>query len=802
MKVSLNWLKDYVNLDGISTAEIVSRLTMSGLEVEDVIDQNEIYKDFIVGYVEEKNKHPNADRLSVCKVSNGKESFQVICGAPNVDVGQKVVFAPIGAVIPAGSFQIKKAKIRGIESYGMICAEDELKLSDDHTGIIVLDDKLEAGTPITDALGLNDVIIDIAITPNRPDALSHLGVARDLAALFDKEFKKPEISIDESGEDVKKIASIEIDDTVNCPRYSSRVVTGVSVKESPEWLKQRLLNIGLRPINNVVDITNFVMYECGQPIHAFDLDRLSGKKIIVKSTNGNTNFVTLDSKERELLPGTLMICDAEKDVAIAGVMGGENSEIYDDTKNILIESAYFNPSSIRKTAKYLQLSTDASYRFERGTDPDNTMFAANRVAQLIAEIAGGKVAKGSIDVYPNRIDEIKLTLRISRVNKLLGYDVSKPDAVNILQKLGMAVDESSDDNLLVTVPTFRPDIEREVDLIEEIARISGYDNIPSIPKISITLETKIDETSFTDKVRETANALGLFEMINNPLQSEELAMLTGSAIKLANPQSMDMAFLRTSLLTGALNAVARNLNKGEKNLALFEIGNVFYFNEGKSKISGFDDYSEKQHLVILLTGKKIDREWYAPVEHYDFYDLKGIIKSFLSKFSLDNFLNDSYYVKSNTIYEYYSRKIFNDAVIGEGGKVNKDVLNKFDIEQDVFCFEFDVDSLKNIPEPERMFAETLKFPKIVRDFAFIFDNSIANESVESYIKMKSSKLLKSVRLFDLFESKELGTDKKSMAYQLEYFDENRTLTEDEVEKDFKNLIKLVSKEFNAQLRGN
>ena len=352
-------------------------------------------------------------------------------------------------------------------------------------------------------------------------------------------------------------------------------------------MKQRLKSVGLRPINNIVDITNFVMHECGQPLHAFDLDRLNGNKIIIKSTSTKSKFTTLDSKERELAQETLMICDAEKDVAIAGVMGGENSEIYDNTKNVLIESAYFNPSSIRKTSKYLQLSTDASYRFERGTDPGNTMYAAERTAQLLKEIAGGKIAKGSIDVYPKVINELVLKLRLSRVSKLLGFDVSKENTVTILTDLGFTVDEISDDELKVNVPTFRPDVEREVDLIEEIARIFGYDNVPTIPKISIPLGAKHDETSFTDRLKEYANSLGLFEMINNPLQPESLAKLTGSAILVSNPQSMDMAYLRTSLLSGALSVVSRNLNKGEKTLALFEIGNVFNLHEGKDAVNSF-----------------------------------------------------------------------------------------------------------------------------------------------------------------------------------------------------------------------
>ncbi len=801
MKISLNWLNQYIDLEGISSEEIVQKLTMSGLEVENVIDQNKLFKKFVVGFVVDKEKHPNADRLSICKVSDGSESFLVICGASNVKRGQKVVFAPIGTLIPKGNFEIKKAKIRGVDSYGMICAEDELGLSEDHSGIMVLDADLKEGTPITKALGLNDVIMEIAVTPNRPDALSHIGVARDLAALFDKKLKIPELSFDESDVDINTLASIEIKDELNCPRYSSRVVTDVKIEESPEWLKHKLKSIGLRPINNIVDITNFVMLECGQPLHAFDLDRLNGKKIIIKSNRTKTKFTTLDSKERELEPGTLIICDAKKDVAIAGVMGGENSEIYDDTKNVLIESAYFNPSSIRKTSKHLKLSTDASYRFERGTDPGNTMYAAERTAQLLKEIAGGKIAKGSIDIYPNKIKEIVLKLRLSRVSKILGFDVSKENTIRILNNLGFQIDEFSDDELKVKVPTFRPDVEREVDLIEEIARIFGYDNIPTIPKISIPLGAIQDETSFTDQLKEYANSLGLFEMINNPLQPESLANLTGRAIKVSNPQSMDMAYLRTSLLSGALSVVSRNLNKGEKNLPLFEIGNVFNLYEGRNTVNSFEDYVEEEKFIFVLTGKKTGREWYSEEKDYDFFDLKGIVNTFMEKISLDNVLNDSYYVIDNSFYDYYFTKNNNDQVIGLGGKVKSSVLIQFDIDQDVYCFEINLGKLKEITVPGKSFRELLKYPKVIRDFAFIFDKGIKFEEVNNLIQKKGSKLLKDVKVFDIFESENLGKNKKSMAFQLEYFDEERTLTEDEVEKDFSKLIKLVSKEFNAKLRG-
>jgi len=800
MKISLSWIKEFVDLNDISTEEIVAKLTMSGLEVEDVVDQTNLYKNFIVGFVKAIEKHPNADKLTICKVFDGNDDLQVICGAPNVQAGQKVVFAPIGTEIPNGNFIIKKAKIRGVESNGMICAEDELLLSDNHDGIMVLDESLEAGKSISDALNLNDVILDIAITPNRPDALSHIGVARDLAALFDRDLVIPKIELNETEEAIEKLAAVEIEDLINCPRYIAKVVKDVHIKESPPWLKDRLEKIGLRPRNNIVDITNLVLHECGQPLHAFDLDKLNNKKIIVKSTDSDLKFTTLDSKERKLPPNTLMICDGKYEVAVAGVMGGENSEITLSTKNILIESAYFNPASIRKTSKALGLSTDASYRFERGTDPNITKYAAERCAQLISELADGKISKGIIDVYPNLIHPREIELRFSRTAKILGYDVPAEKIKNILSRLGLAIKLLDDDKLLVSVPTFRPDIEREIDLIEEIARIHGYDNIPTVSKINITLEKKTDETETDENIRQTATALGFFEMINNPLQSENDAKLTGNPIHISNPLSGDMECLRTSLLSGALITVSKNLRQGVKDLMLFEIGDSFNkITDGE--IKSFSDFKETQNLVFVISGKEEIKRWNIEEKESDFYLLKGLIDSFLSKISLDNVLIDSYYSSVNEIYAYYLTKNFKEVEFGKGGKVKNEVLKQFDINQDVYCFEFDLSVLKSIKSNLKTYTDPLKYPKIIRDFAFILDKSVNYLDVKEFIKKKSSQLLKVVSVFDVFESDSLGVDRKSLAFTLEYFDESRTLKEDEVEKDFKNLIALITKEFNAQLRG-
>jgi phenylalanyl-tRNA synthetase beta chain len=801
LKLSLNWLKELVNLSEVSNSEIIHMLTMSGLEVEEVTDQNELYKNFVVGLVKEKKKHPNADKLSLCTVSTGENDYQVICGAPNVEAGQKVVFAQIGAVVPRGNIKIIKAKIRGIESNGMICSEAELQISDNHEGIMVLGNEVREGSPVSNALNLNDTILEIAVTPNRPDALSHIGVARDLAAIFKSKVQFPQVNFEEAEAISAEAAKVEIIDTKNCPRYSSRIIKGVSIDESPYWLQRRLKNIGLRPINNIVDVTNYVMYETGQPLHAFDLENLAKHEIIVRSTDKETSFTTLDSKVRKLPSGTLMICDGEKPVAIAGVMGGENSEVTSNTKNILIESAYFNPSSIRNTSKALGLSTDASYRFERGTDPNRTVYAAEHAALMITQLAGGKILRGLIDVYPDKIESMEIRLRFDRVEKILGYTIKKDVISEILVKLGMRIISETGEELQISVPSFRPDIEREIDLIEEIARIYGYDNIPTVSKISITLGEKEDESHFTDKVKETAVGLGFYEMINNPLQSEKTASLTGKPIKILNPQSADMAYLRTSLLTGALHTVSANMNVGEKDLRLFEVGNIFQLKSEK-EITDFKDFSENESLIFVITGKSRKKSWFTQEESNDLYDLKGFVKSFIAKFSLDNVLQYSYNQERNPYYNVFFTLNSKDAEIGSGGSVDSKLLKKFDIEEKVYCFEINLEKLSKLQVSNRKYQELLRYPKVLRDFAFIFDKSVTYKQVSDFILEQSSGLLKSVNLFDLFESDIIGENKKSMAFTLEFFDKDRTLTDEEVEKEFLNLILAVTERFNAKLRGN
>ncbi len=799
MNISIKWLKDYIDLSGISVDEIVDKITSAGLEVDEVIDGAKTYNNIVVGYVKEKKKHPNADKLSVCKVDDGNEIFNVVCGAPNVDAGQKIAFAKVGAIIPNGNFKLTKAKIRGEVSFGMICSEKELNLGEAHDGILILDTKAENGTLLAEALGLDDVMLDIAITPNRADALSHIGVARDVAALFGKEVKMPEIDFSESETNVNNLAAVEIENAVDCPRYVARVVENVEIKESPVWLKDKLQSIGLRPINNVVDVTNFVLFELGQPLHAFDLDKLSGKKIIVKSAKDGDKFVTLDSKERNLLATDLMICDAEKPVAVAGVMGGENSEVSENTKNILIESAYFRPSAIRKTAKKLGLQTDASYRFERGCNPDITILAVQRAAQLIAELGNGTIAKGEIDVYPTVIKKKNVNIRFARITKILGFSVPDETVKNIFLKLGFSIVDENDSELKIEVPLFRPDIEREIDLIEEVARIYGFENIPPVKKISVSLAPKIDQYSFTDKLRNIFKGFGFNEIITNSLWNKNTAEKFGNVIGVLNPVTVEMSHLRPSLLPGILSTISRNIKVKENNLSVYEIGHIF--NRKNEVISDFNDFEESENFHFAVTGNYQNKEWFRDERKFDIYDLKGIIADFIYSLFKSEIKEKNFVVKKYEGYNFYFELKMDNRIIGKGGEISKKILEDFDIHQSVFAFNFDISFLNNISLKPRKYKEILKYPKVKRDFAFVLDSSINVGEVVKYIKSVSSNLLKNVKLFDIFESDSLGSKEKSIAFELEYFEFSKTLTDEEVDKDFWKTIEAVKTKFNAELRG-
>ncbi len=801
MKISLNWLKDYIDLSGISVEEIVNKITVSGLEVEEVEYQAKVFENFVAGYVKEKIKHPNADKLSLCHIFDGNEEFKVVCGAPNVAQGQMIPFAKVGAVIPNGGFTIAPVKIRGEESFGMICSEKELGLSDNHEGIMVLDEKILPGTPLADALGMNDVILDIAITPNRADALSHIGIARELSALFNKKVSYPEINIKRSKLKSADYAKVIIEDPAGCPRYSGKVVLNAEVKESPEWLKTRLKNIGLRPINNIVDVTNFVLHEVGQPLHAFDLNKVTGKKIIVRRASEGELFTTLDSKERKLSGSDLMICDAQNSVAIAGVMGGENSEVSLETKDILIESAHFNPSLVRKTAKKLALQTDASYRFERGSDPEITIWAVKRAAQLMAELAGGEALAGEIDEYPVKYKKRIVNLRYSRIEKILGYKVPKKDVKAILANLGFDVEVIDTENYKVKVPGFRNDVEREIDLIEEVARVYGFDKVPEIEKISDVLEAKIDQSAYTGKIRNILTGMGFYEIMTNSLLEKEVSARFGNPIGVMNPQSSDMSHLRPSLIPGMLYSISRNIKVREKDLSLFEIGKVFNKNSDilEENILSFEQFTEAEHLVAAVTGSDSSDEWYKKGEAVSLFEIKGVFEEFVRRMNL-NTITENYDVENSILEDVISYSIQGKqtALLG---RVKKELQKEFDIDQDVFLFDLNIDILKEFKPLTKEFKELLRYPKVVRDIALVLNEKVTVDEVVREIKEIGSNLLHHIKLFDIFRSESLGQGKKSLAFQLEFYDESRTLTEDEVEKEFWQIIKTVELKLNAQLRG-
>lgn len=799
MIVSLKWLKDYIDLDGISTETIVEKLTTSGSEVDEVIDKNSEFRNIVVGYVENVEKHPNADRLSVCKVSDGNETYNVVCGAPNVKAGQKIPFAKVGAIIPNGKFEIKKTKIRGEESFGMICAEDELGISDDHDGIMVLNENVKIGTPLSEALKLDDIILDIAITPNRADSLSHVGIARDLSAIFNRELEPPGISLDYEVTTKNDFAEVIIENEIGCPRYSAVVVKNVEVKESPDWLKEKLTNIGLRPINNIVDVTNFVLHEIGQPLHAFDLNTLAGNKIVVKNSKPGSKFITLDSKERSMLQSDLMICDGGKPVAIAGVMGGENSEVSSATNDILIESAYFNASSVRKTAKHLGLSTDASYRFERGTNPNGTLMAAIRAAELIQDITGGEIIKEVIDVYPYIIEEKSVSVRYSRVEKILGFAIEANKIEDIFIGLDFSIESKDDKSITVKIPTFRHDIEREIDLIEEIVRIYGFDGIPAVDNISVSLSRKIDELDFEDNIKQNLISIGFNEVISNSLISDYKTIDYDNSIKVLNPQSAEMSRLRTSLIPGMLLNISRNLKVKEEDLKFFEIGEVFSSNS--KEIKSFDDFTENENLIIALSGNKQNKDWFGSEEKFDFYYLKGVMETIFSDLFRNHKIQQEYITENDEQFDFQFIMMADSKKIGNGGKVCKELLDKFEISKDVFLFEINLSILKNIVDRKNKFTSLLKYPKVYRDFGFILDKNISYNEVVKTISQSSSKLLKKVNLFDIFESESLGSDKKSLAFQLEYYDESKTLRDDEIDAEFWKTIETVKTKLKAELRG-
>lgn len=800
MKISLNWLKQYIIIE-LPVDEIVKGLINLGIEVESIENQAENLKKFVIGKVLDRQKHPNADKLSVCKVDAGTgEVLNIVCGAPNVDSGQTVCVALVGAVVPNGGFEIKKAKIRGEASEGMICSAKELNLGDDHSGIMVLDTDLPLGTPFAEYLKQNDVIIEIGITPNRGDLLSYLGVARELGALTNQKTSEPKIEINVSGNDLEGKIRVEIDDSKGCLRYCGILVNNITIKESPEWLKSYLMAAGLRPINNIVDVTNFVMLECGQPLHAFDYDKIGGKKIIVKSAGATKNFITLDGKERKLREDILLICDAAKPVALAGIMGGANSEISDTTKSVFIESAYFDPVRTRLSSKYLGLQTDSSYRFERGVDIERTELACKRAAALMAELGGGEIVNGFIDEYPNKLEKLLVGMRISHLNRITGIEFSKEQATSLLESIGISLKSEDGEKLIFEIPqSRREDLIREIDLVEEVLRLYGYDKIEVTDYDKIMLDTKEyfdKENDFKIELRKYLTGRGFHEIISNTLVDEKLIKtFRDDYIGLINPSGEGMSQLRTNLYNGLFDVVKSNFDHMNNSLKLFETGSVFSYGKNGEVV-------ENKSLMLVLAGEYDVKSSDIKSRYFDLRDIKGELKALLEKLNIANY-NINYYNYSGN-FEFQLDYAIKGKIIAKVSKFSEKFLKKIDISKPVIVAEFpDLTSSKfslfNLSSKKITFKEYSNYPPVIRDLSIVCDSSVKEGEIENIVESSvKGSLLKELMLYDIYDMKEAG--KKSYTYTLEFCADDRTLTNDEVNKLQDEIVANLNKKLGAELR--
>ncbi len=807
MKISLSWLHDYVSW-GVSPEEVAHRLTMVGLEVESIENLGKQFDGFVVGEVIDRQKHPDADKLTVCSVNVGKgETLQIVCGAPNVAAKQKVAVGLVGTTVPHNQhdpdgkpFVLSQVKIRGVDSYGMICSEFELGVGEDANGILVLSNNAIPGIPLADYFGLNDIVFEVGITPNRPDCLSHLGVAREVAALFGTKIKRPVPAIKESETPTAKVAIIKIEDSIACPRYTGRVIRNVTIKESPAWLQRRLKAVGLRPINNVVDVTNYVLMEMGHPLHAFDYDLLDEHTIIVRCAHEGEKFLTLDGKERTLRADTLMICDGKKMVAVAGVMGGMNSEISWSTRNVLLESAYFSPTSIRRTSKYLGLSTDASQRFERGADPAITQYSIDRAAALIQETGGGEICKGVIDAYPKEIQRLVVPIRVGRANALLGTSLTDSVISDLLAKIDFKIIEEKGDTHWVEVPSFRPDVEREVDLIEEIARIHGYDNIPDQTIASIDFTSPQTPVDLADALRDWLVGCGFNEIITNSMQDPKVARLGHEAIiEVQNPLGIEMSALRTSLIPGILQTIGHNQFHGNENLKIFEIGHVFHRSDEHNPKILVDNIIEEERIALAMIGNVHFEAWDEPLRVADIYDIKGEVESLFKKISLDKH-RFIYYSTQKTLSESCITIEISDTYAGFIGMIRDEVAKVFDVEGSVFVAELDLDLLRQHRSLRREYHPLPKFPVVRRDLAFVVDGKMHVEDMIQQMKISAGSILRQVKLFDVFIDDRFGVGKKSIAFRLEFLSLERTLIDKEIDMSVDKIVTDFARMFNAELR--
>ena len=806
MNVTLNWLKNYIDFE-LSPSELADRLTMLGIEVESIKQLGAELAGVVVGSVTAIRPHPNADKLVLCQVDIGEtEALQIVCGAPNVRAGMLAPVATIGATLPIG-LTIKRAKLRGETSHGMLCSEKELGLSEDAAGLMELATDIPVGTSLSTVLGLDDVVFELEITPNRPDCLSLIGVAREIRAETGNPLKLPVIDLKESETDIGDLTSVTIDAPDLCPRYAARVTRGVKVGQSPAWLQQRLESVGVGVINNIVDITNFVLMEYGQPLHAFDYHKLTENRIVVRRATAGENITTLDEIDRELTPDMLVIADTEKPVALAGIMGGYDSEITETTSDVLLESAYFNPSSIRATAKALGISTEASYRFERGADPGTVLAALDRAAQLITELAGGTICKGVVDVYPGQQPLTEIQLRPERVNFILGTTLETSEMVQILSDLGFDVKAGeetlkkhpSKNPLRVTVPTFRSDVTREIDLIEEIARVYGYDNIPTtLPKGDIPVPAPDPKVEVRRRVKQFLLAAGMMEAINysfsDPNNFDKTRFTADDprrdALKLQNPLSPEMSVLRTTLLPGILENAQRNRNHQIDTIALFEIGSVFIGN-GAEK--------EPERVTGILAGQVGDGVSSNPYREPDFYDIKGVVEGILEVCGIADYTLQK--TDAPTFHPGRNAAVLlDDRPLGTFGEAHPEVLDNYDLPYKAYLFDFDMEALVAAAIFAKRFEPISVYPKVERDLAIVVDKAVLSDMPTGLIYATGGELVESVRLFDVYEGEQVPEGKKSLAYAITYHSATETLTDKAVNALHDKVVKRLNQELGAELR--
>lgn len=815
MKISYNWLKEYINID-IPAEELSTVLTDIGLEVEGIEEFEEVkggLKGFVIGHVVSCGKHPNADKLSVTKVDVGQdENLDVVCGAPNVAAGQKVVVATVGTELytDEGSFKIKKSKIRGEVSEGMICAEDELGLGTSHDGIMVLDDSAVVGTPAADYFNIQtDTVFEIGLTPNRVDSASHFGVARDVAAFYairdEKTLTKPAVD-NFKIDNTSNVTAVELLNTDGCKRYAGITITGVKIAPSPDWLQFKLKSIGLSPINNVVDITNFILHELAQPLHAFDADQLAGNKIEVKKLPAGTKFVTLDEVERELHQDDLMICDAEKPVCIGGVFGGLHSGVTDETTTVFLESAYFDPVHVRKTAKRHGLNTDASFRFERGIDPDITIYALKRAAMLIKEVAGGEITSDITDIYPEKIADFEVKVKYAHIERLIGKHISKDTIEKILKALEIEYISDNCEEMHLRVPSYRVDVTREADIIEDILRIYGYNNVEfsSQLKTSITPSDKPEHEKMVNRVSDYLAASGFTEIMSNSLTKktyyENLKTYpVDQCVEIINPLSADLNVMRQTLLFSGLEAIQLNINHKKQDLQLFEYGKTYQM-KGSEK-SDYNSYSEERKIALFITGKRNSNSWAVGESDTSFFQLKAHLSNFLKKLGYDISVFKTESLEAlDDVYAGGLSYSLNGKTIANAGVVSGEVLSLFDIDQQVYVAEINWTNLFSILPKPALFTELPKQLPIRRDLALLIDEQVSFEEIERLAKKAEKKLLREVGLFDFYKGKGIPEGKKSYGVFFQLLDEEKTLTDKVIEKTMNRIVQIYQRELNAELR--